>query len=233
VSPNAPAPPADVKKPLVLVGAGEFAAIAYEYFTCDSDYEVIAFAVEAGHEPETVPAPLPVLTLDELRERHPPGSVRVHVAVTYTKLNSVRMRLFQTLKAWGYGFANFISPHAFVWRNVVLGENVFIFENNVVQPFCTIGDAVVLWSGNHIGHRTRIADGVYVSSHVVISGYCSIGARSFIGVNASFADHVELAEDCFVAMGACVTRSALEPNRLIKGWPAEITTVPAKRLMKV
>ena len=33
-------------KKLVIVGAGEFGEIAYEYFTEDSPYKVVAFAVE-------------------------------------------------------------------------------------------------------------------------------------------------------------------------------------------
>lgn len=33
-------------KNLLIVGAGEFADIAYEYFTVDSDYTVVGFAVE-------------------------------------------------------------------------------------------------------------------------------------------------------------------------------------------
>ena len=37
------------KKKLVIVGAGEFAEIAYEYFTYDSDYEVVGFAVEKAY----------------------------------------------------------------------------------------------------------------------------------------------------------------------------------------
>ncbi len=31
---------------LIIVGAGEFAEIAYEYFSYDSEYDVVAFAVE-------------------------------------------------------------------------------------------------------------------------------------------------------------------------------------------
>lgn len=30
----------------MIVGSGEFAEIAYEYFTYDSEYEVVGFAVE-------------------------------------------------------------------------------------------------------------------------------------------------------------------------------------------
>ena len=35
---------------LVIVGAGEFAEITYEYFTFDSEYEVVAFAVEKEYK---------------------------------------------------------------------------------------------------------------------------------------------------------------------------------------
>ena len=40
-----PAIPAKTHK-LVIVGDGEFGDIAYQYFTYDSPYEVVAFAVE-------------------------------------------------------------------------------------------------------------------------------------------------------------------------------------------
>ena len=77
--------------------------------------------------------------------------------------------------------ASYVSPRAFVWRNVKLGEHCFIFENNVLQPFVNIGDNVVLWSGNHIGHHSKIGDHCFVSSHVVVSGFCDIGANCFLG----------------------------------------------------
>jgi glutamyl-tRNA reductase len=35
------------EKKLVVIGDGETAEMAYEYFTYDSAYEVVAFAVEA------------------------------------------------------------------------------------------------------------------------------------------------------------------------------------------
>ena len=57
------------------------------------------------------------------------------------------------MKAKGYAAATYVSSRAFVWHNVVLGDNVFIFESNVVQHHASIGNDVILWSGNHIGHR--------------------------------------------------------------------------------
>ena len=53
-----------------------------------------------------------------------------------------------------------------------MGDNCFIFEDNTVQPFVTLGNNLVLWSGNHIGHHSTLRDHCFISSHVVISGFC-------------------------------------------------------------
>lgn len=220
-------------KSLLIIGAGEFADIAYEYFTVDSDYTVAGFAVEAAYLGETTKFDLPVVALETVESVFPPDSVEVHVAVTSTALNQVRERLFGILRAKGYRFANYVSSRAFVWRTAQLGENVFIFENNVVQHGVVIGDGVVLWSGNHIGHQSRIGDFCFVSSHVVISGYCSIGRRSFLGVNATFADHVSIAADSFVGLASVLNKSVDDPGQILTGNPAVASKVSAYRYFKV
>ncbi|MEX0285124.1 MAG: acetyltransferase [Paracoccaceae bacterium] len=222
-----------MSNPLLIIGAGEFADIAYEYFTVDSDYDVVGFAVEAEYLDETEKFGLPVVALEEAQEHFAPDTVAAHVAITSTKLNRVRARLIGITRDKGYTLANFISPRAMVWRTATLGDNVFIFENNVVQHGVQIGDGVVLWSGNHIGHQSRIGDYCFLSSHVVVSGYCKIGASCFVGVNASFADNVTLAADCFVGMAAVVNKSFKEPGQLLNGHPAEPSRVSAYRYFRI
>ena len=40
----------------------------------------------------------------------------------------------------------------------------------------------------------------------MISGHCRIGARSFIGLNATLRDFTTIGSDCFIAMDASVTK---------------------------
>lgn len=222
-----------MSKDILIVGAGEFADIAYEYFTVDSDYTVVGFAVEREYLDETVKFDLPVVPLEDAPSHFDPARTDAHVAVTSTKLNRIRARLIEATKAHGYLLANFISPRAMVWRTAELGENVFIFENNVVQHGVTIEDGCVLWSGNHIGHQSRIRQNCFLSSHVVVSGYCDIGARSFLGVNAALADNVQLAEDCLVGMAAAVTKSFDTPGLILNGNPAEAAKVSSYRYYRI
>ena len=46
---------------IVIVGDGETAEMAYEYFTYDSPYDVVAFAVEAEYARKSEFAGLPVV----------------------------------------------------------------------------------------------------------------------------------------------------------------------------
>lgn len=220
-------------KNLLIVGDGEFADIAYEYFTVDSPYEVVGFAVEKTFLKGNEKFGLPVVALEEAEQHFDPAETEAHVAITSTQLNRVRERLIGVTKNKGYALANFVSPKAMVWRTAALGENVFIFENNVVQHGVRIGDGCVLWSGNHVGHQTVINDFCFLSSHVVVSGYCNIGARSFVGVNACFADNVTVGADSFVGMAAVVNKSFEQPGQILNGHPAEASRVSAYRYFKI
>ena len=205
---------------IVIVGDGETAELAYEYFTHDSPHEIVGFAVEAAYKKRDEFFGLPVVALEEIEKHFSPQTHQAFAAISYTQLNRVRARIFQALKARGYTCASYVSSRAFVWHNVEIGENCFIFENNVIQYKVKIGNNVVLWSGNHIGHQTVIQDNVFISSHVVVSGYCEVGANTFMGVNSSVANDVKIAPDNIVAMGAVITRHT-EERKIYKGNPAK------------
>lgn len=204
---------------LVLVGAGEFAQIACEYFSHDSDYEVVAFSVERGYLAEPEVSGRPVVAWEDLESLYPPSSTELFVAIPASQLNRLRARFYREARQRGYRLATYVSSRAFVWRNAEIGENSFIFEGNVVQPFVRIGNNCVLWSGNHIGHRSVVRDHVFIASHAVVSGYCEIGESSFIGVNATFRDGVKVASDNVIGAGALVTGDT-EPGRVYVGSPA-------------
>ncbi len=193
---------------LVIVGAGYIAEVAYEYFTADSDYEVVAFAVERSMLERNRLFGLPVVPFEDVETLYSPETHCAFIATGYAQLNRVRERLYHEAKAKGYHLASYVSSRAFVWRNVTMGDNCFILENNVLQPFVTIGNNVTLWSGNHIGHHASIGDHVFIASHVVLSGLVKVGAHCFFGVNSAVADNVTIGEDAVIGAGATILRNA-------------------------
>ncbi len=218
---------------LILLGDSAFAEVAFEYFQHDSPYEVVAFAVERAHLKRSELFGRPVVALEEMPARFAPGDDSFYAALVYTQLNRLRARLYEAAKAIGYAPASYVSPRAFVWRNVKLGEHCFVFEDNVIQPFVTIGDNVVLWSGNHIGHHSTIGDNCFVASHVVVSGFCDVGPNCFLGVNATLGNNVTVGPDCLLGAGAVVVKD-VPADTLVRGAVSEAgKPISARRFSKV
>ena len=215
----------DESQKLIIVGEGEFAEIAYEYFTYDSPYEVVAFSVEKDYLKKKKLFGLPVVPFEELEQLFDPMSHKVFVAVTYTQLNRVRARLYKEAKRKGFSVVSYVSSKAFVWRNVDIGENCFIFENSVIQYHVDIGNNVIMGSGSNVGHGTIIEDNVFVSVHVAISGFSVIGENCFLGINSTIASHDianprRIARDCIIGAGAVVIRDT-EEGKVYVGSPAK------------
>ena len=217
---------------LVIVGDSAFAEIAYEYFTHDSDYEVVGFSVERAYLRTDRLFGLPVVPFEALGEHFEPAAHDVYVAVVYTQLNRLRARLSAAAKAKGFALASYVSRRAYVWRNVRLGEHCFIFEDNTIQPFVTIGNNVVLWSGNHIGHHSTIGDNCFISSHVVVAGFVEIGANSFLGVNATIANNVKIGRDCWLGPGTTVVKDTADAV-FVKPDRSAISTASTLRMFRV
>lgn len=220
-----------MKKKLVLFGYTEFAEIAYEYFTHDSDYTVVGFCVHKNFITKQELFGLPIVPFEEVEKYFNPKEHCFYGASVYTKLNRLRTQIANEAKAKGYKLASYISSHSFVWRNVKLGEHIFIFEDNTVQPFVTIGNNVVLWSGNHIGHHSIICDNVFISSHVVVSGGVSVGKNCFLGVNSTINNAITIGDDCVLGSASLIVKNIPE-NAVVKGKDID-SNKTARELFKV
>jgi sugar O-acyltransferase (sialic acid O-acetyltransferase NeuD family) len=194
---------------LVIYGAGLIGEVAAFFFRKDSDYEVAAFTNATAFITSDHFDGLPIVPFETIQESHPPADYDLFIALGYAKTNQIRQARFLEAKAMGYTCATYISSRATYFDNAV-GENCFILENNVIQPFVTIGNNVTLWSGNHIGHHSKIRDHCFISSHVVVSGGCDIGENCFLGVNSTIRDNVTLGRFVVMSPGSIVMKDCEE-----------------------
>jgi sugar O-acyltransferase (sialic acid O-acetyltransferase NeuD family) len=221
-----------MSKKLIIFGSGDIAQIAHYYFTNDSEYDVSAFTVDSNYIQENTFCGLPVVAFEALFKKYPPETHDLFVALSYLKLNSIRKEKYLAAKALGYDLASFVSSRATVLNDGCIGENCFIFEDNTIQPFVKIGNNVILWSGNHIGHHSLIHDHTFIASHVVVSGGVEIGEQCFIGVNATLRDHIKVGDRCIIGAGALLLGDA-DPDGVYMGKATERSKIPSARLRKI
>jgi sugar O-acyltransferase (sialic acid O-acetyltransferase NeuD family) len=163
---------------------------------------------------------LEVVPFERLEQTYPPEEYAMFVAIGYKRVNKARAEVYETCKGKGYELITYINSKATHWGETEIGDNCFIFEENVIQPFVKIGNDVIMWSGNHVGHDSTIGDHCFIASHAVISGNVKIGPYCFIGVNATFRDGVTVAPDCVIGAGALIVKDT-EEKGVYKGHKSE------------
>jgi len=215
-------------KTLIIFGTGDFARIARLYFEADGDRQVTAFCVDEPGDAAHFEG-LPLISADTLKLEFPASKADLFLGVGYSKVNQVRAGLFERFQSEGYEFASYIHPSVKIWPGTHIGQNVMIFENNVVQPGVSLGDDVIIWSHNHIGHDAAIGDHVFISSEVCIAGRATIEARCFLGINASIRDGITIGEGCVVGAGALILKDA-EANGVYLADETQRHRLPANRL---
>lgn len=215
---------------VIIFGTNDFAQLAQFYLQHDSQHEVVAFSVHEKYlPPEKELWGVPVIAFEQIESVYPPSEFAFFAPLAPAQMNRVRASVYDEIKRKGYSLISYISSKATLFPHTPIGENCFILEDNTIQPFTSIGNNVVLWSGNHIGHHSVIKDHVTLTSHVVLSGHCTIEPYSFFGVNSTVRDGTHIAEGTLVAMAAAIVKDT-EAWGVYKGNPATKSAVPSHEI---
>ena len=205
---------------VIIFGVLDTAQLAHWYLEHDSEHEVVGFTVHRKFIEQDTFEGKPVIPFEEITTVFPPSEYALFAPMTGKGMNRLREKVYLEGKEKGYSFISYISSKATLCGNKV-GENCFILEDNTIQPFTKIGNNVVLWSGNHIGHHGEIHDHVFFTSHVVMSGHCIIESHCFFGVNATIRDYSHIQQGTLLAMGACLVAQKTEAWGVYVGNPAK------------
>ena len=192
-------------KKLFIYGVGGFADYAAYVFENDSEYEVVGTCIEKNYQDKN-PKDLKKIKVFEEIEGH------LHQEDTFLFIavgnNVVRERIYQLSKQKGIKMATYISSKASTWANMETGENCFIGEGSVIQPYVKIGDNSILFS-SRIGHHSRLGNHTLLSG-ASLGGYVTIGDFSFLGMNSIIQQNIIIGEKNIIGMGVAIKTSTGE-----------------------
>jgi len=199
-------------KPIIVFGDRDLAEMAKFYF----GDRVIGFT---KHFPEKdIFCNLPMYDFEKIESTFTNEEVEIFAPLTD---NRTRANIYKQVKMMGYKMPTFIHPTAHVWNHKAVGDNCFIQELNNIQYRTSVGNNVVMWAGNHVGHHGTVRDHVFITSHVVVSGHCDIKNYCWLGVNSTIRDFTVLAEGTMLGASTNVTKSINEAYGVYIGNPAK------------
>lgn len=194
-------------KPLVVFGLGDIADVAFTYFSEDSDYDVVAYTVDAAYRDRDAFHGVPVVPYQDLRGHYDPAEVSLFVAAGYGDNNRLRAGLIDRARGDGWTLASYVASRAAVWASSI-GENCMVIDTTAIQPGCVVGAGSVLWTNTMVGEGTSIGACCYIGPTSIIGGHAAVGDRCVIGPLAHVASHRKVGEGSFIGATARVYADA-------------------------
>ncbi|MGH1355289.1 MAG: acetyltransferase [Thalassovita sp.] len=199
---------------IVIFGAGQLADVAKAYIDQFSEDRVVGFTVDADFLDQPQRHGLPVVAWETLEAAFPPDQVLLLGPLSYQRLNRFRRDRHLEAKARGYGFASFVHPSAHNLAQAV-GDNCFVLENCVLQPYSVLGDGVMIWSGTHVGHHSVIGDFCFLSSLVGLASSVTIEPGCMIGGQVGVDNGVTIGAESYLQSRAMI-RSNVPPGSVVR-----------------
>lgn len=187
---------------IVIYGNGNFAEYVEYLISNDSEDTVCAFCVEKQYMEKRVLNGHPVIDFNTIEKNYPPEEFNLFIAIG---LNRERQRIFDLAKMKGYKMTNYISSKATTWNNLKIGENTWVGEGSIIQPFVTIDDNSILFAAT-LGHHSSIKNHCLVSG-ATLGGNVIVGDFSILGLNSSVKQNVQIGEYNIIGMGCNIDRN--------------------------
>jgi UDP-N-acetylbacillosamine N-acetyltransferase len=118
--------------------------------------------------------------------------------------NSIRKKLLQKIKTYGFSVITLIHPSAIVSSSVTIEEGTIIMPNVIINANSKIGCGVILNSASVIEHENIIEDFVHISPDVALAGNVTIKEQTHIGIDSCVIQGINIGENTMIGAGSVV-----------------------------
>lgn len=140
------------------------------------------------------------------------------ITVGQIKTASLRMKLYQRLKAIDKKIPVIVSPKAYVSPHAKIAEGTIIMHGVIVNAGVQIGVNNIINTKALLEHDLKMGNHNHVSTKAVLNGDVKIGDQCTIGSNSTVIQGIAISNEIIIGAGAVVTMN-LEKKGIYVGVP--------------
>lgn len=149
-----------------------------------------------------------IVALEDLFDQvHKGENVKILNTLGYSKMNTVRQKLYQLCNSHGVESVSYISSRATVLSNDI-GKSVIILPTAYIGPSVRIGNNTTIYSMAVLTHDIKVGENCFIAANVTCGGEVKIQDNCFIGMGATIKNQITLAPFTLVGAGAYVAKDS-------------------------
>jgi len=124
------------------------------------------------------------------------------ITVGQLKSNTLRIKLFTTLRNIGFNLPTIISPLAYVSKHSFIDDGTVVMHHALINANAKVGKNCIINTKALIEHDSIVEDNCHISTASVVNGGVVIKENTFFGSNATSKQYIKI--DGFIKAGSVV-----------------------------
>ena len=181
-----------MKEKIILIGGGGHCRSVIDVIEQEGRFAIAGIIEKYAGEAQAVLGYELIGTDDELEELREQYEY-AFITIGHIKSNSVRVKLFHTLKALGFKIPTIISPLAYVSKHAKVARGSVVMHHALINASASVGENCIINTKALIEHDAVIENNCHISTGAIVNGGTIIKADSFYGSNATCKEtcHIE------------------------------------------
>jgi sugar O-acyltransferase (sialic acid O-acetyltransferase NeuD family) len=198
--------PEESKQPnaVLVYGGGGHGKAVIDLLRAAGGYTLIG-VIDDGRQPgETVLDSAVIGGEAALAAAHAAGCKLALNAVGGIGAMSSRVRVFERLKAAGFGWPTLVHPSAVVEPSAQLADGVQVFPHAYIGSDAKIGKGVIVNTGAIVSHDCALADYANLAPGSILAGNVQIGEGTLVGMGVTINLNVKVGAMARIGNGATI-----------------------------
>lgn len=192
-----------MKPKLILMGGGGHCAACIDVIEQEDRFEIVGIV-----DKDTSGGMLlgyPILGSDDDLQVLRASCDHALITIGQIKSPSIRIRLFELAKSFGFTLPSIVSPRAYVSKHAALGEGTIIMHDALINARAVIGRNCIINTKALVEHDGVVEDNCHISTGAIVNGGAIVREGTFVGSNAVTKESVETKENDFIKAGSLFT----------------------------
>ena len=190
-----------MKEKIILIGGGGHCKSVIDVIEHEGRFEIAGIIEKyVGESQEVLEYPL-IGTDDELEKLRQEYDY-AFVTIGHIASNSVRVKLFEKLKALDFKIPVIISPLAYVSKHAKIASGTVVMHHALLNAAVEVGENCIINSKALLEHDVVVGDNSHISTGAILNGGVSVTPNSFVGSSSVSKQGISVSG--FIKMGSVV-----------------------------